>query len=147
LAAVALLAPSSASALHAARETTRAQYAAELHKIDSPLLTLYDTFYVFTDGRPVSWATSRTVEAQTQTVRELRRLRGMTPPPAVARQHRRILAALGRLVTDLRQPISFARQGRSAVLNWWLQNYGALPELNALYALRKSLSQMGYWAS
>jgi hypothetical protein len=44
-------------------------------------------------------------------------------------------------------PSSASAMHGAAVLNWWLQNYGALPELNALYALHKSLSQMGYWAS
>jgi hypothetical protein len=141
-----LLVASSTEAARAASHTTRAQYAAELHRIDAPLLTLYDTFYTFEGGHyPVSWATTRTVSAQQGLRREVRRLSALTPPRPVARQHVRILAAIKRLASDLQTPISLAPRGKAAVLNWWLQDYGALPEIRSLDALHKSLSNAGYW--
>jgi hypothetical protein len=125
----------------------RTEYAAELHRINAPLLTLYDTFYAFTDGRrTVNWATTQTVEAQQQVRVEVQRLSRMTPPARVVRQHRRVVAALQRLRTDLQRPISLARKGRAAALGWWLQVYGALPEIKTLDDLHASLSRMGYWA-
>lgn len=122
------------------------QYAIELHRINAPLLTLYDTFYIFEGGHySVSWATTRTISAQQSLRREVRRLLALSPPRPVARQHLRVLAALKRLVADLQKPISLAPRGKAAVLNWWLQDYGALPEIRSLDALHNSLSNAGYW--
>jgi hypothetical protein len=142
----ALLVASGAGAADTKSHTTRAQYAAELHRVDAPLQTLYDTFYAFQGGSlPVSWATTRTISAQQGLRRGIRRLSALTPPRPVAGQHPRILAALRRLASDIQKPISLAPRGKAAVLNWWLQDYGALPEIRSLNALHKTLSNAGYW--
>jgi hypothetical protein len=131
----------------ATKPLTRAQYAAVLRqRVDPPVQILYDTFYLFTsDGRSLQWATAQTVKAQLGARAAVRRLAVLTPPRRVADQHVRIVKALRRLDEDLQVPINASRQGRKPVLQWWLQKYGALPELFALKGLHATLSRIGYW--
>ena len=63
----------------AAPRIGRVQYAAEVHRVDSPLVTLDDAFYLFTGGkRTVGWATEQTVLAERQVGSVMRRLAQLT---------------------------------------------------------------------
>lgn len=136
-------------AFAAPQPLTRTQYATDLQRsVDPPVQNLYDTFYIFTGGHTtLRWATSRTLRARVETRMAISELSALVAPAKVRRQHIQILAALRQLDSDLRVPIDRAAKGRQAVLNWWLQTYGSLPEILQLNRLHESLSHAGYWGN
>ncbi len=124
----------------------RSTYDQRLHAVDRPIQALYDTYAAFTGG-PMSVATeTRRVGSAQQNLRAAASgLAAAAPPRNARRLNVKLIADLRALARDLDRPKRLASQGRSTVMNWWLQDWGSLPSILKLGRLHDALFNEGYW--